>query len=157
MDLSATIHILDDLHDLLTIAALSTASGTFSIERMTSRGWILVVDDQVAMAENVAEMLEIVGYQASIAGSAAEALAVLTEKVDALITDFRMIDGNGAELIAEIRRRGSRIPAVVMTAYADEVTEKACTTAGALAVFPKPVEMGRLLALVSGAVVSESA
>ena len=109
------------------------------------------------MAENIAEMLEIYGYQASIAGSAAEALAVLTEKIDALITDFRMTDGNGAELIAEIRRRGSRIPAVVMTAYADEAMEKACATAGALAVFPKPLEMGRLLALVSEAVVSESA
>ena len=45
-------------------------------------------------------------------------------KDDALITDFRMTDGNGAELIAEIRRRGSRIPAVVMTAYADDATDE---------------------------------
>ena len=75
------------------------------------------------MAENVAELLEMGGFQASIAQSAEEALALLTEKMSALITDFRMNAWNGAQLIAEIRRRGSRIPAVVMTAYADDATE----------------------------------
>jgi len=139
------------------IAELSAASGTSSIERMRTRGWILVVDDHIALAENIAEMLEINGYRASIAGSAEEALAAFSQQIDALITDFRMSDGNGAELIAEIRRRGSRIPAVVMTAYADEAMENACTMAGALAVLPKPVEMSRVLALVSGIVVSASA
>jgi len=139
------------------IAELYSASRTFSIERMSARGWILVVDDHIAMAENIAEMLELDGYQASIAGSAAEALAAFSEQINALITDFRMTDGNGAQLIAEIRRRGSRIPAVVMTAYADDAMENACTTAGALAVLPKPVEMGRLLALVSEVVVSGTA
>lgn len=132
-------------------------SRTSSIERMSTRGRILVVDDHIALAENIAEMLEMDGYQTSIAGSAAEALAAFSEQIDALITDFRMTDGNGAELIAEIRRRGSRIPAVVMTAYADDAMENACTTAGALAVLPKPVEMGRLLALVSEVVVSGNA
>jgi len=145
------------LHDHLMIAELYSASRTFSIERMSARGWILVVDDHIAMAENIAEMLELDGYQASIAGSAAEALAAFSEQINALITDFRMTDGNGAQLIAEIRRRGSRIPAVVMTAYADDAMENACTTAGALAVLPKPVEMGRLLALVSEVVVSGTA
>ena len=117
----------------------------------STRGWILVVDDHVAMAENVAELFELGGFQASIAQSAEEALAVLTERMSALITDFRMNAWNGAQLIAEIRRRGSRIPAVVMTAYSDEETYDACTKAGALAVLPKPVEIGRLLTLVSGA------
>ena len=118
----------------------------------STRGWILVVDDHVAMAENIAEMFEMGGYRASVAESAEEALALLTEKISALITDFRMSAWNGAELIAEIRRRGSGIPAVVMTAYSDEETHNACTKAGALAVLPKPVEISRLLALVSGAV-----
>lgn len=103
------------------------------------------------MAENIAEMLEIGGFRTSIAESAEQALALLTEKVSALITDFRMDGRNGAELIAEIRRRGSQIPAVVMTAYADDEMEQACTRAGALAVLPKPVDMVRLLALVSEA------
>ena len=104
------------------------------------------------MAENIAEILEMDGYRASVAESAEEALTLFTEKISAVITDFRMSAGSGAELIAEIRRRGSWIPAVVVTAYADEATHDVCTKAGALAVLAKPVEMGRLLALVSDAV-----
>ncbi len=134
------------------IGALFLTTLSPSIGAVGSRGWILVVDDHVAMAENIAEVLETDGYRASVADSAEEALTVFTEKMSVLITDFRMSAGSGAELIAEIRRRGSWIPAVVMTAYSDEATHDACTKAGALAVLPKPVEMGRLLALVSGAV-----
>ncbi len=104
------------------------------------------------MAENIAEILEMDGYRASVAESAEQALTLFTEKFSALITDFRMSPWSGAELIAEIRRRGSWIPAVVMTAYSDEATHDVCTKAGALAVLPKPVEMGQLLALVSSAV-----
>lgn len=118
----------------------------------STRGWILVVDDHLALAENVAEILEIDGFRASIARSAEEALSLLTGKMSALITDFRMSAWTGAQLIGENRRRGNRIPAVVMTAYSDEETHDACTKAGAMAVLPKPVEISRLLAVVSGAV-----
>ncbi len=124
---------------------------------MSSRGWILVVDDHVAMAENIAEMLEMDGYRASVAESAEQALAFFTDEISALITDFRMSAGNGAELIAAIRRRGSGIPAVVLTAYSDKATHDACTKAGALAVLSKPVEIPRLLALVSSVVRPSSA
>jgi len=121
------------------------------------RGWILVVDDHVAMAENIAEVLEGDGYRASVAASALEALALFDEKTTAVITDFRMAGGNGAELITELRRRGSRVPAVVMTALADEETELACTTAGVLAILSKPVAIDRLRALVSAALPSAHA
>jgi DNA-binding NtrC family response regulator len=112
-------------------------------------GRILVVDDNVPMAENVAEVLEISGYRARVARSAEEALAVFDREVGAVITDFRMANQNGAELIAELRRRGSRIPALVMSAYTDEATVDACTNAGAFAVLPKPIVFDHLLALVA--------
>ena len=124
------------------IGRLFSTQGVSQHRAVSSRGWILVVDDHVAMAENIAEMLEMDGYRASVAESAEEALTLFTEKISALVTDFRMSAGSGAELIAEIRRRGSWIPAVVVTAYSDEATYDACTKAGALAVLPKPLEMG---------------
>jgi two-component system response regulator FixJ len=110
---------------------------------------ILVVDDNIALAENVAEILEGSGYRASVAQSAEQALALFDDEVGAVITDFRMTPQNGAELIAEIRRRGSQIPALVMSGYADEETVHACTSAGAVAVLPKPIVFERLLALVA--------
>ena len=99
------------------------------------------------MAENVAEVLEISGYRASVARSAEEALAVLDLEVGAVLTDFRMANQNGAELITEIRRRGHRIPALVMSADTDEGMVEACTNAGAFAVLPKPLVFDHLLAL----------
>ena len=110
-------------------------------------GRVLVVDDNVDMAENVAEVLEISGYRASVARSAEEALAVLDLEVGAVLTDFRMANQNGAELITEIRRRGHRIPALVMSADTDEGMVEACTNAGAFAVLPKPLVFDHLLAL----------
>jgi DNA-binding NtrC family response regulator len=101
------------------------------------------------MAENVVEILQINGYRAAVARSAEEALSLFDPGVGALITDFRMAPKNGAELIAELRRRGSQIPAFVMSAYADDGTVSACTSAGALAVLPKPIVMNRLLELVA--------
>jgi DNA-binding NtrC family response regulator len=111
-------------------------------------GRILVVDDNVALAENVAEILQLYGYRAFFAGSAEEALSLLDHEVGALVTDFRMGAQNGAELITEIRRRGSQIPAFVVSAHGDDRTISACTRAGALAVLAKPIAMTRLLELV---------
>jgi DNA-binding NtrC family response regulator len=129
---------------------LAVAESDPTLTVVALRGRILVVDDNVAMAENVAEILEISGYEAAVARSAEEALSVFDLGVGALVTDFRMAARNGAELIAEIRRRGSRIPAVVMCAHADAGTVDVCTNAGAFAVLPKPLAFDRLLALCAG-------
>jgi len=73
-----------------------------------------------------------------------------------------MSQGGGRRLHAapsSSRRSGGEaaIPAVAITAYSDDATEDACTKAGALAVLPTPVEMGRLLEVVSSAFRSSNA
>jgi DNA-binding response OmpR family regulator len=116
---------------------------------MALQGRILVVDDNIPLAENLAEVLEISGYQTFVARSAEDALDIVDSGVGALITDFRMPNKNGAELITEIRRRGSRIPALVMSGHSDDEMTSACTNAGALDVLPKPIVVERLLAWVA--------
>lgn len=117
---------------------------------MSNRGKILVVDDHVDLAENIADILAGAGYDTVVADSAERALARLEEEgIDALITDFKLPGRNGAELITELRRRGSDIPAVVMSAYTDEGTIESAQVAGAFDVLPKPVDIARLMALVS--------
>ena len=75
-------------------------------------GKILIVDDHIDLAENLAEILENAGYETVVADSAEAALDRLERKdIGALITDYRLPGRNGAELIAELRRRGDRIPA----------------------------------------------
>lgn len=116
---------------------------------MTIAGKILVVDDHVDLAENIAEILIGAGYDAVTADSAEAALARFERgDIEALITDFRLPGRSGAELIAEMRRRGNTIPAVVMSAYTDEGTIESSEAAGAFDVLSKPVEVARLMALV---------
>jgi DNA-binding NtrC family response regulator len=118
---------------------------------MTSRTKILVVDDHVDLAENIAEILESAGHDAVIADSGEAALALLArESVDAVITDFRLPGISGADLIAELRRRGVGIPAIVMSAYTDDDTIDHSQRAGAMDVLGKPVDLARLARLVDG-------
>jgi DNA-binding NtrC family response regulator len=113
------------------------------------KGKILVVDDHSDLAENIVEILQNAGCDAVVATSAEEALERMAAgDIAGLITDFRLPGLSGAELITELRRRGSEVPAVVMSAYTDDQTLLCAQDAGALAVLAKPVDIARLLSLV---------
>lgn len=110
---------------------------------------VLIVDDNVALAENLAEILASEGVAtASVATPEAALVRVGEGDVAALITDFRLPGMNGADLIAEIRRRGYAMPAIVVSAHTDPETIASSGSAGALLVLPKPVDIERLIATV---------
>jgi DNA-binding NtrC family response regulator len=118
---------------------------------MSAAGKILVVDDHVALAENVIEILEEAGYRTAFAESAEVALErMASDDIAAIITDFKLPGLDGAQLIAELRRRGYHQPALVVSAYSDEATVSSSHRAGALAVLPKPVDIAELMGLVAG-------
>ena len=110
---------------------------------------VLIVDDNVALAENLAEILASEGLATASVATPEAALARVSEgDVAALITDFRLPGMNGADLIAEVRRRGYALPAIVVSAHTDPDTIASSGSAGALLVLPKPVDIGRLIATV---------
>jgi two-component system, response regulator PdtaR len=116
---------------------------------VTLAGKILIVDDHVDLADNLAEILENAGYQAVVADSAEAALDRLErDDVAAVITDYRLPGLNGAELIIELRRRGLTMPAVVMSAFTDDRTIDTASRAGALEVLPKPLDLPHLFQVV---------
>jgi two-component system response regulator HydG len=79
---------------------------------------VLVVDDRLEMAEMLADGLADHGYEPVALASGCEALARLeSERVDALVTDLRMPDLDGLELLAASRRLSDARPVIVMTAY----------------------------------------
>lgn len=117
---------------------------------MRLAGKVLVVDDHVHLAENLAEILEGGGHQVLVAHSAEAALQILAQgDVVALITDYRLPGMSGAALIAELRRQGSSIPALVISAFNDDDTIAQARAAGAFEVLTKPVQIDRLLSLVA--------
>jgi DNA-binding NtrC family response regulator len=111
---------------------------------------ILIVDDRVEFAENIAEILSDAGYETAIAdsSSAAEQRARAGD-LRALITDYRLGDATGAELIARLRKAGVAIPAVVVSAHTDPGTIEDSRRAGAIEFLPKPIDIPRLLTRVA--------
>jgi two-component system, NtrC family, response regulator HydG len=111
---------------------------------------VLLVDDNVELAENIKEILEDEGVTAEVVGSGAEALARLEQQddVDLVITDVRMPDIDGLEVLRRIHRQWPGLPVIVMTAYdSDSVIDEA-QGHGALGVLSKPLDFGRLIGIV---------
>lgn len=109
-------------------------------------GRILVVDDQVELADNIAEVLQGLGFETEVAASAEAGLTRIRQGgITALITDFKLPDRSGADLIGELRRAGERIPALVMSAYTDDRTVDESQAAGAWLFLPKPVPLPALI------------
>jgi two-component system response regulator HydG len=79
---------------------------------------VLVVDDVLSMAEMLADGLGERGYDAVPAGSSRKAAKMLEDgSFDALVTDLRMPEMDGLELLATSRRLAPERPVIVMTAY----------------------------------------
>jgi two-component system, response regulator PdtaR len=93
---------------------------------------VVIVDDNVALAENIAEILNLDGFASEVFGSAEEALpTALGEAVAIVVTDYRLPGMTGPELVKRIRAQGKNLRAVVISAYSDERTMKAAIEAGA--------------------------
>lgn len=79
---------------------------------------ILFVDDHEVLARLSCEILEMQGYRAVSAYSAADALDKFRkEKFDILVTDFRMDGMNGLELAKQIHAEDPQIPVIIVTGY----------------------------------------
>lgn len=111
----------------------------------------LVVDDNVAFAENLAEIISDGGDEAIIAESGRRALELAAhDRFDALISDMRMPEMSGSEVVRRVRKIDAGLPAVIVTAYHAEQDELS-RHAGVLGVLPKPVPVPRLLELLGKA------
>src|SRR5215471_15617939 len=78
---------------------------------------LLIVEDNEELAELLAKGLQTAGYQADVLSTVEDARGVLnTTFYAALILDLGLPDGDGLELLREIRRRNNPIPVLVLTA-----------------------------------------
>ena len=113
---------------------------------------ILIVDDNVGLAENIAEILGFDGHSTVVAASAEEALAIAqASDPQVLVTDYRLPGINGADLVKQFWKMRAPVCAVVISAYTDERTMSEATDAGATFV-AKPVDFGLLAQLVRASV-----
>ena len=111
---------------------------------------ILVVDDERAVRESLRRALELEGYEIDLAADGGEALARLESDAqpDAMILDVLMPGVDGLEVCRELRRTGSRLPVLMLTARDAVENRVAGLDAGADDYVTKPFALEELLARV---------
>ena len=122
--------------------------------RAASRGAsVLVVDDEPDIRELLELTLVKMGLGVVAVGSIAEAKDKLKggERYDLCLTDMRLGDGEGLELVRHIAGLGADLPVAVITAHGSTENAVAALKAGAFDYVSKPVGLEQLRALVKSA------
>ena len=89
---------------------------------------ILAVDDNEGVREGVGEMLELIGYEVTLADSLESASTIeMDPPPDVLLTDMVLEDGTGIELAERLRARWPGLPVVVMSGYSQDLTDVTAT------------------------------
>lgn len=113
---------------------------------------VLVVDDEPDIRELVEIVLGRMGLHISSAANLDEARQRLREQTfDLCITDMRLPDGTGIELVHEIQQRCPYTPVAVITAYGNAEVAVESLKAGAFDFVAKPVDVPALRKLVDSA------
>ena len=110
---------------------------------------VLVVDDEPDIRELLELTLIKMGIGVVVAGSVGEAKDRLREsRFDLCLTDMRLPDGEGLDLVRHIATLGFDLPVAVITAYGSAENAVAALKAGAFDYVSKPVGLEQLRALV---------
>ena len=119
---------------------------------------ILVVDDEPDLRELYELTLMRQGYRIHTAGSVAAARAAIgKQSYAAVISDMRLPDGLGLEVLAELQKRGRKERAIVITAYGSAENAVEALKAGAFDYISKPVDLQQLRSVVAAAVAESQA
>jgi two-component system, NtrC family, response regulator PilR len=113
---------------------------------------ILIVDDEPSMRDLLAIMLRKEGYDPVVADGRTAAAAVLARgAVDLVITDVRLRDGDGIEILRHVKSGSPETAVIVMTAYGTTEAAVAAMKLGAHDYITKPFDIEELKIVVRGA------
>lgn len=100
-----------------------------------------IVDDEESVRKSLAFLLTMAGFAVRVHDSATGFLAAAANIGKAcLVTDLRMPDMSGVELLERLNRQNSMVPAVVITGHGDVPMAVAAMKAGAVDFIEKPFE-----------------
>jgi DNA-binding response OmpR family regulator len=109
---------------------------------------ILVVEDEPAISEPLAESLDREGFEPEVAGTLETAREALERQApDLILLDVMLPDGDGRDLAREIRR-GSDVPIIMLTARGEEIDRVVGLELGADDYVVKPFSMRELTARI---------
>ncbi len=109
---------------------------------------ILVVDDEKNIRDTLEAILEDEGYDVMLASDGRQALEMCDASVNVVITDEKMANIQGTELVRRLKRRYPDLPVIMITAHDSSDLAVQAMKAGAADYFSKPVDPERILIVV---------
>ena len=126
-----------------------TEAETKTIEKYNR---VLVVDDEIALLQNIQDILEGQKIGFAQAENAAQALELLqNEKFDVIVCDIQMPKMNGLRFLETIRHKGDSTPVVFFSGFYESEMLKDAMKLGAYDFIEKPLEEAHLLSTLNNA------
>jgi FixJ family two-component response regulator len=133
--------------------APDASGGARPVAEGTSRGRVLVVDDDVTTARGYGRILTSAGFSVTLANDGSEAAAVArATSFEAIITDITMPGTNGIALLRSVRQHDLDVPVILMTGGPAIESAVEAMEYGALLYLIKPIEAQQLEDVVTRAV-----
>ena len=108
------------------------------------------MEDDPAARRAIALILKRLGFAVSEAATVAEAIAELAGKPAWILLDLMLPDGNGVDVLRRAREAGLSATVCVITGCGPDMIDDAMR-AGAHHAFTKPLDVGRLMAVMTAA------
>lgn len=119
---------------------------------MADRPIVHIIDDDAAMRDSLAFLLDVNGYQALLHESANAFLEQASiEAVTCVVSDIRMPGMNGIELVRRLKSRGSSYPVILITGHGDVALAVEAMKAGAVDFIEKPFDDAAILEAIRSA------
>ncbi len=114
---------------------------------------VLTVDDEEIVRFTLSEKLKEHGFSVKEACNGRDAVAICTsESIDAVLLDLNMPEMDGIETLQELKRQGSNVPVIIVTAYGDISTAVKAIKLGAYDFIEKPPQVSKLLVTLERAI-----
>ncbi|MBZ0157565.1 MAG: sigma-54 dependent transcriptional regulator [Alphaproteobacteria bacterium] len=118
---------------------------------------ILVVEDRKSMSDMLVRTLQTQGFDAYAAFSVQEGIALLGRSgIDAVVTDLKLPDGEGMDVLTAARESFPHLPVIVMTAYGSIELAVRAVKEGAYDFITKPFDTDHLLRILTRALEERS-
>lgn len=124
------------------------------VKKKSDGGYILIADDDIALRENLLDILSQYGYRVAAVSDGPSAIREAeTNAYDILLLDLKMPELNGLEVYRKIKAIRPSVITILMTGYAEELEDlvEQAMHENAYTILPKPIDMNRLLQLLNRA------
>ncbi len=118
------------------------------------KGSVLIVEDEIAHGEAIAEGLERANFECTVANSAEEALKILNERpFDVIVTDYKLGQSfNGIDILKQAKEKWPETEVVLITAHGSEqLAREALRKENAYDYLTKPIDLDELRQIVARA------